>query len=158
MFYLAMSPKYFHLITHNLSKFGLAKHGKTWKRIVFEKPFGEDLKSARKINQCIKKGFKENQAYRIDHYLGKELVQNISVSRFTNTILEPLWNNKYVDHIQIVITEDFGVKERADYYDKYGALKDVVQNHMLQLLCIMPIILNRNIKHAGTMLNYFFGK
>ena len=137
LFYLATLPEHFEDISENLKKYRLAEHTKTiWSRIVFEKPFGNDLKSAKKINKCIKKVFNENQIYRIDHYLGKELVQNISIIRFTNTLFEPLWNRKYIDHVQITLSENFGVEERAGFYDKYGALKDVVQNHMMQLIAL----------------------
>ncbi|MAF50667.1 MAG: glucose-6-phosphate dehydrogenase [Nanoarchaeota archaeon] len=136
LFYLATLPEHFELIAHQLSKHKLAPQNKTWSRVVFEKPFGNDLKSAIKLNNCLKRVFKEDQIYRIDHYLGKELVQNISILRFTNTILEPLWNRKYIDHVQIAISEDIGVEQRGGFYDKYGALKDVIQNHSLQLLAL----------------------
>ena len=134
IFYLATLPQHFKVIAKNLNKCGLAKKS----RVVFEKPFGRDLKSAKKINKCIKDVFTEKQIYRIDHYLGKELVQNISVVRFTNTLFEPLWHRKYIDHVQITLSENFGVEERAAFYDKYGALKDVVQNHMMQLVALKP--------------------
>src|SRR3989344_4304826 len=137
MFYLATMPQHFEAITECLRKSSLAGRKRdAWRRVVFEKPFGEDLISAKRINKCIKRLFSENQIYRIDHYLGKELVQNISVVRFTNTVLEPLWNRKYIDHVQIILSEDFGVEGRGTYYDHYGALKDVVQNHMMQLLSL----------------------
>ncbi|MEM4282628.1 MAG: glucose-6-phosphate dehydrogenase [Candidatus Woesearchaeota archaeon] len=138
IFHLATMPEHFEVIIEQLHKQGLAaqKAGNGWRRVVFEKPFGSDLASAKHINKTIRKVFDESQIYRIDHYLGKELVQNISVLRFTNQILEPLWNKENIDHIQIILSEDFGIEGRGAYYDRYGALKDVVQNHMLQLLCL----------------------
>ena len=136
LFYLATLPEHFELIADQLNKFKLAPQNKTWSRVVFEKPFGNDLTSAKRLNNSLKKVFKEDQIYRIDHYLGKELVQNISILRFTNTILEPLWNKNYIDHVQIAISEDIGVEARGGFYDKYGALKDVIQNHSLQLLTL----------------------
>jgi glucose-6-phosphate 1-dehydrogenase len=138
IFYLATLPSHFKVIADNLSKCGLTKEKfkKNWTKVVFEKPFGQDLKSAKKINKCITKVFKEKQIYRIDHYLGKELIQNIAVARFTNTILEPLWNKKYIDHIQMILSEDVGIEERGAFYDKYGAIRDVMQNHMMQMLSL----------------------
>ena len=138
LFYLATMPGHFEAIAANMGRYRLAVQNKrnSWARVVFEKPFGHDLKSAKHINKCIRKVFRESQIYRIDHYLGKELVQNISVVRFTNTILEPIWNKRYIDHVQIILSEDFGIERRGPYYDNYGALKDVVQNHMLQLLAL----------------------
>jgi glucose-6-phosphate 1-dehydrogenase len=139
LFYLATMPQHFQAIVHSLSKYKLVEQKDGWARVVFEKPFGEDLASARKLNSYLKKVFEEKQIYRIDHYLGKELVQNITALRFTNTILEPLWNKDYVDHVQIILSENFGIEERGVYYDRYGALKDVVQNHMMQLLCLVAM-------------------
>ncbi len=149
IFYLATLPEHFKVISSNIRKYGLAggrkakneknarnEKNKKWSRVVFEKPFGNDLKSAKKLNECIRKVFDEKQIYRIDHYLGKELAQNISVLRFTNTVIEPLWNRKYIDHVQIILSENFGIEGRGVYYDEYGAIKDVVQNHMMQLLCL----------------------
>jgi len=142
IFYLATLPQHFKVIAENLNHCGLLKEGikgnkkMNWTRVVFEKPFGDDLKSAKQINRTLKKYFKESQIYRIDHYLGKELVENISIARFTNTVLEPLWNKKYIDHVQIVLSEKIGVEKRGFFYDKYGSLKDIMQNHMLQLLAL----------------------
>ncbi|MEE9525840.1 MAG: glucose-6-phosphate dehydrogenase [Candidatus Woesearchaeota archaeon] len=133
IFYLATLPQHFKVVADNLAKCKLVKKDS---RVVFEKPFGHNLKSAKEINRCIKKVFTEKQIYRIDHYLGKELIQNIAVARFTNTILEPLWSNKYVDHIQIILSEDVGIEERGAFYDKYGVIRDVVQNHMMQMLSL----------------------
>ncbi len=139
IFYLATMPEHFDAITHKLGKSKLAEQKNGWSRVVFEKPFGQNLVSAKKLNRCIKKVFKERQIYRIDHYLGKELVQNITALRFTNSILEPVWSKDYIDHIQIILSEDLGIEERGAYYDRYGALKDVVQNHMMQLLSLVAM-------------------
>lgn len=136
MFYLATLPHHFKVIANNLSKCSLTKEKNNWVRVVFEKPFGQDLKSAKKINQCITKVFKEDQIYRIDHYLGKELVQNIAIARFANMFLEPIWNNKYIKQIQIILSENIGIEERGVFYDKYGVIRDVFQNHMLQMLTL----------------------
>lgn len=136
IFYLATLPQHFKVIADNLQECGLSRQRKNWTRIVFEKPFGQDLKSAKKINACIKKVFTEKQIYRIDHYLGKELIQNISVARFTNTILEPLWSKQHIDHMQIILSEDVGIEERGPFYDRYGAIRDVMQNHMMQMLSL----------------------
>ncbi len=139
IFYLATLPMHFKIIINNLKKCNIVKENNNWTRIVFEKPFGQNLKSAKEINQEIKKAFNEDQIFRIDHYLGKELVQNVSVIRFTNTILEPLWNHEHIDHIQIILSENEGIGQRGAFYDKYGAIKDVVQNHMLQLLALITM-------------------
>jgi glucose-6-phosphate 1-dehydrogenase len=133
IFYLATAPEHFHIISKYLAKYKLAR--KT-DNVVYEKPFGHDLYSAKKINKCISTVFNEKQIYRIDHYLGKELVGDITLMRFTNRILEPLWNSKHIAQIQIVMTEDLLVGKRGGFYDKYGVLKDVVQNHALQLLAL----------------------
>jgi glucose-6-phosphate 1-dehydrogenase len=108
-------------------------------RIVFEKPFGHDLESARELNKLLDSLFKEEQIYRIDHYLGKETVQNILAFRFANALFEPIWNNHYIDHIQITASETIGVEDRGGYYDQSGALRDMVQNHVLQLLCMIAM-------------------
>lgn len=140
LFYLATLPEHFNIITHNLAKSGICKKEKDeWPRVVYEKPFGYNLKSAQKINNCINRIFDEEQIYRIDHYLGKELVGNITLVRFTNSIFEPLWNKKYVENVQIIMKENRGIENRGGYYDKYGALKDVVQNHALQLLALVAM-------------------
>jgi len=138
IFYLAVSPLLFEKSTEIIKSSGLLNQ-KGWKRVVFEKPFGQDLRSAKEINQHIKSIFDEDQIYRIDHFLGKELVQNISIMRFTNTLLEPQWNSKYIDHIQIILSENFGIEDRGAFYDQYGAIKDVLQNHMLQLLALIAM-------------------
>jgi len=136
IFYLAAPPSFFGTIINNLKKSGLSISKNSWSRVVFEKPFGHDLKSAKKLNQGIKKAFKEKQIYRIDHYLGKELVQNLLVLRFANSIFDPIWNKKYIDHVQITVAEDIGVETRGNYYEKSGALMDIIQNHMLQLVAL----------------------
>ena len=135
IFYLAAPPGFFGAIIDNLKISGL-NESSGWSRVVFEKPFGHDLESAKNLNETIKKDFNENQIYRIDHYLGKELVQNLLVLRFANRIFDSIWNNKYIDHVQITVAEESGVETRGDYYDKAGALRDMVQNHMMQLVAL----------------------
>jgi len=142
IFYLATSPEFFSVIVKNLSAAELSKSN----YVVFEKPFGENLGSAKKLNSDIRKVFKEEQIYRIDHYLAKELVQNLLVMRFGNSIFEPLWNTQYIDHIQITLAETLGVETRGEYYDNNGALKDVVQNHIMQLLCLTAMESPRSLK------------
>lgn len=134
LFYFATAPQHFDPITHRLSKTGITKVN--WSRLVYEKPFGHDLKSAKKINECLNRIFNEKQIYRIDHYLGKELVGDIALVRFTNRILEPLWCRNHVESVQLIFSEDIDVGTRGSFYDKYGALKDFVQNHALQLLAL----------------------
>ena len=140
-FYMAAASQYFCSITDNIGRAKLAlrkaKGQKPWHRIVYEKPFGHDLESAHQINECIAEWFDEHQIYRIDHYLTKELVSNITLVRFTNCVFEPLWNNRFIDQVQIILSEEMGVEDRGSYYDSYGALRDVVQNHMLELLALI---------------------
>lgn len=135
--YLAVPPSGFAEIVKNLQQSGLSESDQGWTRIVVEKPFGSSLESAKRLDEEMLDVFKENQIYRIDHYLGKETVQNIFSFRFTNSILEPLWNQKYIDHIQITIAENDGIGGRGGYYDKAGALRDIIQNHGLQLLSLV---------------------
>lgn len=138
IYYLAVAPNFFPIIAENISKSNLAADpDKT--RIVIEKPFGHDLESAKELNKLLSGIFSEQQIYRIDHYLGKETVQNIMAFRFANSILEPLWNRTYIEHVQISVTEQLGVGDRGDYYDGAGALRDMIQNHLLQLLCIIAM-------------------
>ena len=142
IFYLAVAPQFFKLIVDNLKEFGLAEKkadANKYNRVMFEKPFGHDLKSANSLNNSITKVFDEKQIYRIDHYMAKELVQNLLVLRFANSIFEPLWNKEYIDHVQITVAETLGVEGRGEYYDKFGALRDVMQNHMMQLLTIVAM-------------------
>ena len=140
LFYLAVAPDQFDDILTNLKEVGLnqAQEG-SWARVIVEKPFGTDLESARKLNRIVNNSFSEQQTYRIDHFLGKETAQNILVLRFANAIFEPLWNTRYIDHVQITAAETLGVEGRAGYYDKSGALRDMVQNHLLQLLCLISM-------------------
>ncbi|WP_409991410.1 glucose-6-phosphate dehydrogenase [Paranoxybacillus vitaminiphilus] len=138
IFYLAMAPEFFGTITAHLKSEGLtATNG--WKRLVIEKPFGHDLKTAQQLNQEIRKAFSEKEIFRIDHYLGKEMVQNIEVIRFANAIFEPLWNNRFIANIQITSSETLGVEDRGRYYDHSGALRDMVQNHMLQMVALLAM-------------------
>ncbi|MBI1935990.1 glucose-6-phosphate dehydrogenase [Candidatus Woesearchaeota archaeon] len=142
VFYLAAPPQLIGNITKNLKESGLAgKHelGKPFSKVMFEKPFGHNLDSARKLNNAITSVFDEKQVYRIDHYMAKELVQNLLALRFANSIFEPLWNREYIDHIQITVAETLGVGGRGDYYDNAGALRDVVQNHIMQLLALVAM-------------------
>jgi glucose-6-phosphate 1-dehydrogenase len=138
LFYFAASPEQFETIVENLQKAGLNKPREgSWARVILEKPFGTDLKSAQHLNRVVQSAFAENQTYRIDHFLGKETAQNILVLRFANAIFEPLWNTRYIDHVQITAAETLGVENRAGYYESSGALRDMVQNHLLQLLCLV---------------------
>ncbi|OQM45039.1 glucose-6-phosphate dehydrogenase [Anoxybacillus sp. UARK-01] len=138
IFYLAMAPEFFGTITAHLKSEGLTNVN-GWKRLVIEKPFGHDLKSAQHLNKEIRKAFSEKEIFRIDHYLGKEMVQNIEVIRFANAIFEPLWNNRFIANIQITSSETLGVEDRGRYYDHSGALKDMVQNHMLQMVALLAM-------------------
>jgi glucose-6-phosphate 1-dehydrogenase len=141
LYYLATPPEIYPLIIEQLDKAGLAKNpnGKSWTRIIIEKPFGRDLASARKLNQTVQKAFDESQVYRIDHYLGKDTVQNLLVLRFGNGIFEPLWNRNYVDHVQITAAETLGVEQRGGFYETAGATRDMIQSHMLQLTSLVSM-------------------
>jgi glucose-6-phosphate 1-dehydrogenase len=139
LFYLATPPSAYPLIVENLGKAGLHRQGRSWSRIVIEKPFGHDLASARELNRRVTTVFEEQQVYRIDHYLGKETVRNLLVFRFGNGIFEPLWNRRYVDHVQITVGEDLGVEGRGSFYEEAGASRDILQNHMLQLLTLVAM-------------------
>jgi glucose-6-phosphate 1-dehydrogenase len=138
LYYLAMAPSFFGTIPTFLKSEGIT-NTEGWQRIVIEKPFGHDLPSATKLNEEIQQSFNENDIYRIDHYLGKEMVQNIQVIRFGNAIFESIWNNKYIDSVQITSSETLGVEDRAAYYEKSGALLDMVQNHMLQMVMMVAM-------------------
>ena len=139
LFYLATPPPVFPIIIEQLKKAGLDKDAEGWTRIVVEKPFGTDLQSARKLQAAIEAVFPENEIYRIDHYLGKEPVQDIIALRFANTIFEPIWNRNYVQNVQITSAESIGVEERGGYYDHAGALRDMIQNHVINLLALVAM-------------------
>ncbi|MGV3487912.1 MAG: glucose-6-phosphate dehydrogenase, partial [Tuberibacillus sp.] len=135
IFYLALAPEFFSTVTLNLKGAELTRVN-GWKRLIIEKPFGKDLESAKELNRDIREVFEEEEIYRIDHYLGKEMVQNIQVIRFANPIFESIWNNRYISNIQITSSETLGVGERSGYYDRTGALLDMVQNHLLQMIAL----------------------
>jgi glucose-6-phosphate 1-dehydrogenase len=142
VFYLSTQPSFFPRIIRQLGTTGLANRtaeGDGWTRVVIEKPFGRDLDTARMLNQAVSEVFDEHQVYRIDHYLGKETVQNLMVLRFANTIWEPIWNRRYVDHVQITVAERVGVEGRGGYYEEAGLLRDMIANHLLQLLTIVAM-------------------
>ncbi len=141
LFYLATPPDVYPVIIEQLDKAGLARHsnGKSWVRIIIEKPYGRDLASAKKLNQIVLKTFDESQVYRIDHYLGKDTVQNLLVLRFGNGIFEPLWNRNFVDHVQITAAETLGVEQRAAFYETAGATRDMIQSHVLQLTSLVAM-------------------
>jgi glucose-6-phosphate 1-dehydrogenase len=137
LFYLATAPRFFSQIVQQLGAAGLSRQEKgRWRRVVIEKPFGQDLDSAQALNREIKTVLQETQIYRIDHYLGKETVQNIMVFRFDNAIFEPIWNRRYIDHVQITNAETVGVEQRGGYFDTAGTLRDMVPNHVMQLLSL----------------------
>ncbi len=132
-FYLSVNPSLFGIIAAKLKQHHIAN---TQSRIIIEKPFGTDADSAKALNAALRQNFSETQIYRIDHYLGKETVQNLMVLRFANALWEPLWNATHIDHVQITVAENIGVEGRGEYYDKSGAIRDMVQNHLMQLLCL----------------------
>lgn len=137
LFYLATAPKFFAPIVQQLGTAGLSRQDSgRWRRVVIEKPFGQDLESAKTLNRDIRSVLQESQIYRIDHYLGKETVQNIMVFRFDNAIFEPIWNRRYIDHVQITNAETVGVERRGAYFDSAGTLRDMVPNHVMQLLSL----------------------
>lgn len=136
LYYLSVPPRWFELVVENLGAAELNAEEHGYARLIIEKPFGHDLASARELSRTLGRTFGESQTYRIDHYLGKETVQNLMLLRFGNGIFEPIWNSRYVDHVQITVAEQEGVGTRADYYEASGALRDVLQNHVLQLLAI----------------------
>jgi glucose-6-phosphate 1-dehydrogenase len=139
LFYLATAPDYFADIVHRLGAHGMAKPEVGTVRVIIEKPFGHDLESARELNDDVDTVFNESQIFRIDHYLGKETVQNVLVFRFANGIFEPIWNRNFVDHVQITAVESIGIEGRGPFYEKAGALRDVVQNHMMELLSFVTM-------------------
>jgi glucose-6-phosphate 1-dehydrogenase len=139
LFYLATAPEYFADIVHRLGTHGMARPEVGTSRVIIEKPFGHDLESARELNDDVDTVFSENQIFRIDHYLGKETVQNVLVFRFANGIFEPIWNRNFVDHVQLTAAENIGIEGRGPFYEKAGALRDVVQNHMMELLSFITM-------------------
>ncbi|AOH55621.1 glucose-6-phosphate dehydrogenase [Peribacillus muralis] len=138
IFYLAMAPEFFGTIAEQIKAQGLTE-SKGYKRLVIEKPFGHSFETAQKLNEQIRTAFAEDEIYRIDHYLGKEMVQNIEVIRFSNALFEPLWNNRYISNIQVTSSETLGVEERGRYYETSGALRDMVQNHLLQMVALLAM-------------------
>lgn len=146
IYYLAVAPEYFETIVRGLHRADMAKAEGSWSRLVIEKPFGKDLMTARQLNKELLKVFDEKNIYRIDHYLGKEMIQNIMVLRFSNPIFESIWNNKLIDNVQISLTEKLGVGTRGGYYEHSGAMRDMIQNHIMQILSLVamepPVNLN----------------
>ena len=139
IYYLAIAPEFYAITIEKLGESGMARENDGWRRVVIEKPFGHDLASAHELNEIVHSTFSERQVYRIDHYLGKETAQNILFFKFANTIFEPVWNRNYIDHIQISVAETVDVGHRADYYDRAGVLRDMFQNHLLQLLALVTM-------------------
>jgi glucose-6-phosphate 1-dehydrogenase len=139
LLYLAVPPDSYETVIDRVRESGIADQSRGFCRIIVEKPFGRDLQSARRLNERISSAFPEDKIFRIDHYLGKETVQNIMLLRFGNEIFEPVWNNRYIDHVQITMAETIGVESRGRYYESAGALRDMVQNHMMQLLCLVAM-------------------
>lgn len=137
-FYLSIPPKFFDTVVNQLASHGLAEQSdRYWRRVVIEKPFGHDLQSAKELNRSVSAFFPRESVFRIDHYLGKETVQNLLAFRFTNQLFEPVWNNKFVSHVQITMAEDIGIGSRAGYFDGIGIARDVMQNHLLQLMALV---------------------
>ncbi|HLJ65023.1 MAG TPA: glucose-6-phosphate dehydrogenase [Stellaceae bacterium] len=140
LFYLATPPQFFSPIVRRLGEAGLLREGEEgWRRVIVEKPFGRDLRSAQTLNRALLAVLDESQIYRIDHYLGKETVQNIMVLRFANGLFEPLWNREHIDHVQITVAETVGVEQRGKFYDATGAIRDMVPNHLCELLTLMAM-------------------
>ncbi len=148
-YFLSVRPVDFAPVVESLAKVGLTQEDKFWRRVVVEKPFGTDLASAKELQSALTKNLKESQIYRIDHYLGKSALQNILLQRFTNTILEPIWNNQYIDHVQITNTEMLGVGDRTQFYDSTGALRDMIQSHILQTLALTAMELPKDLTPDG---------
>ncbi len=148
-YFLSVRPTDFAPVVASLANVGLTQEDKYWRRVVIEKPFGTDLASAKELQSAITKHLKESQIYRIDHYLGKSALQNILLQRFTNTILEPIWNNQYIDHVQITNTEVLGVGDRTTFYDTTGALRDMIQSHILQMLALTAMEQPKDLSPDG---------
>ena len=148
-YFLSVRPVDFAPVVESLAKVGLTQEDKFWRRVVVEKPFGTDLSSAVDLQAALTKNLKESQIYRIDHYLGKSALQNILLQRFTNTVLEPIWNNQYIDHIQITNTEMLGVGDRTQFYDSTGALRDMIQSHILQTLALTAMEMPKDLTPHG---------
>ncbi len=148
-YFLSVRPTDFAPVVESLAKVGLTQEDKFWRRVVVEKPFGTDLSSAKELQSALTKNLKESQIYRIDHYLGKSALQNILLQRFTNTVLEPIWNNQYIDHVQITNTEMLGVGERTQFYDSTGALRDMIQSHILQTLALTAMEMPKDLTPDG---------
>ncbi len=139
LFYLSTPPNLYELIPKGLANHELNKQTEGWRRLIIEKPFGYDLQSAIELNKSLQLNYSEDQIYRIDHYLGKETVQNILVTRFSNGIFEPLWNRNYIHHIEVTSSESLGVETRGGYYDQSGALRDMIQNHLMQIVGVIAM-------------------
>jgi glucose-6-phosphate 1-dehydrogenase len=139
LFYISTPPATFEPIINGVGQLAKVGGEDNWRRIIIEKPFGRDLATARRLNELLHKYFPEDNVFRIDHYLGKETVQNLMVMRFANAIFEPIWNYKYIDHVQITVSETLGVEKRGGYYDRSGALRDMVQNHLFQLMALVAM-------------------
>ena len=148
-YFLSVRPVDFAPVVDQLAAVGLTQEDKYWRRVVIEKPFGTDLPSAQELQKSISKHLKESQIYRIDHYLGKSALQNIMLQRFTNTVLEPIWNKDYIDHVQITNTEMLGVGDRTQFYDSTGALRDMIQSHILQTMALTAMEMPKDLTPEG---------